>query len=158
MAGDSPQDPAIHIHPIRPEDAPALTAILQEAPETVNWLPEVPATPPVATTSGAILVAEREGETVGFVMVRHVADESEIHNIVVRRSDRRSGVGAALLAAALTNARQHGATRVFLEVRESNAAAIAFYRSQGFHSVGRRGRYYRNPDEDALLFERKLTG
>ena len=156
MAGDGPPSPPILIRPIRPTDVPVLTPILQDAPETVNWLPDLPAAPLIATTPGAFLVAERNGETVGFVMVRHVADESEIHNIVVRRSDRRSGVGAALLAAAMQSAREHGATRVFLEVRESNAAAIAFYASHGFRNVGRRSRYYRNPDEDALLFELRL--
>jgi ribosomal-protein-alanine N-acetyltransferase len=110
------------------------------------------------TAGGVFLVGEANGEIVGFVMARHVVDESEVIYIAVRRSQRRSGFGAALLAAALKDAEAQGVARVFLEVRESNAGAIAFYRKHGFAQVGRRRAYYRNPDNDALLFERKLTG
>lgn len=145
------------IRPIRPEDAAALTEILQDAPETVSWRPE-DVTNTAATASGVLLVAESGREIAGFVMARQVLDESEILNIAVKRSHRRCGVGSALLLAALEDAEGHGGTRVFLEVRESNAAAIALYRKHNFRQTGRRRGYYRNPDEDALLFERKLRG
>jgi ribosomal-protein-alanine N-acetyltransferase len=46
---------------------------------------------------------------------------------------------------------------VFLEVRESNQAAIAFYSKHGFAKMGRRPSYYRVPDEAAIVMEKKLT-
>ena len=148
---------AMLIRPIRPEDAAGLTEILQDAPEAARWRLEDAASQ-TATAPGVRLVAESGQEIVGFVMARQVLDEAEILNIAVKRSHRRCGVGAALLLAALKDAQAQGAARVFLEVRESNAAAIAFYRKHGFRQTGRRRGYYRDPDEDALLFERKLTG
>jgi ribosomal-protein-alanine N-acetyltransferase len=137
------------------EDAAALVKILEDAPETVRWGPEQAANP---MDNSVFLVGESRGEVVGFLLARHAADESEILNIAVRRSDRRSGVGSALLRRAVDHGRANGVRRVYLEVRESNATAIAFYEKHGFGLVGRRKRYYQNPDEDALLFEQKLTG
>jgi ribosomal-protein-alanine N-acetyltransferase len=84
-----------------------------------------------------------------FVLVWHVADELHLLNIATRADRRRRGIGRALLAHALGYAREHGVGNVFLEVRLSNAAAIALYRSMGFTDLGVRARYY--PDgEDAL--------
>jgi ribosomal protein S18 acetylase RimI-like enzyme len=48
-------------------------------------------------------------------------------------------------------------SRVFLEVRESNEAGIAFYRKHGFSNTGRRAGYYRDPDEAAIVMEMKLS-
>jgi ribosomal-protein-alanine N-acetyltransferase len=47
---------------------------------------------------------------------------------------------------------------VYLEVRQSNAAALAMYRARGFRPVGVRTDYYRNPREDALVLRCLLGG
>ena len=83
-------------------------------------------------------------------------DEGEIANLAVAPSARRHGIGAALLDASLGEARRRGVKQVYLEVRESNAAARALYERRGFSVVGRRKRYYRHPDEDALLLRRTI--
>ena len=62
------------------------------------------------------------------------------------------------LEAALGAFKARGVSRVYLEVRESNAAATMFYEKHGFRKKGTRNGYYRNPDEAAVLLERKLTG
>jgi ribosomal protein S18 acetylase RimI-like enzyme len=58
----------------------------------------------------------------------------------------------------LEKLQRRGVRRVYLEVRESNTTAIAFYQKQGFSIMGRRPGYYREPEEAAVLMERRLTG
>jgi len=147
--------PAIRL--MRPGDAPSLREILRWSPETVDWLPDTLAAP-TNEAHEFLLVSEALGEITGFLMARQAADEAEILNLAVHPANRRTGVATALLNAALENFRVLNATRLFLEVRESNAPAIAFYQKHAFRQVGRRPNYYRQPDEAALLFERKLTG
>jgi ribosomal-protein-alanine N-acetyltransferase len=72
------------------------------------------------------------GKVLGYVVAWFVLDEAEIANLAVSDDARRSGVGARLLDHALAAAKQRPARMVFLEVRESNAAARALYSSRGF--------------------------
>lgn len=115
--------------------------------------------------SRLVLVAEYEGEEsnskgaagrndarAGFVVARHIAPEWELENIVVRPAGRRTGVGMRLLKALLDAARDLDSEAVFLEVRESNAAARALYEKFGFRASGGRKSYYANPLEDAVLY------
>jgi [ribosomal protein S18]-alanine N-acetyltransferase len=94
------------------------------------------------------------GRLAGYVIGWHVMDEAELANLAVEPSARGRGIGARLLAAMLADAQARGATRIFLEVRESNVAARKLYESQGFEQVGRRSRYYSSPVEDALVLRR----
>jgi ribosomal-protein-alanine N-acetyltransferase len=71
------------------------------------------------------LVAEQQNEILGYLIARVVAEEAEILNLAVVPERRRTGLGADLLEAGLTALQESGATRVWLEVRESNAAAQA---------------------------------
>lgn len=103
-------------------------------------------------------VAASEDQLVGFVVARRMADEVEILNLAVERVHRRRGVASQLLDAALEFARARGAGSAFLEVRESNAGAMAFYRRSGFVPTARRPRYYSDPVEDAVVFSCKLGG
>ena len=96
------------------------------------------------------------GEVVGYVVAWFVVDEAEVANVAVAPEVRGRGVGARLLDEALSAARRHGAASVYLEVRDSNAAARALYASRGFVQIGRRRRYYRRPVEDALVMRRAL--
>jgi [ribosomal protein S18]-alanine N-acetyltransferase len=96
---------------------------------------------------GLYLVIENRGEISGHIGVRHVLGELHITTIAVRPEYRRHGHARALIGAALA-AYPH-ASHVHLEVRPTNAAALALYESLGFSKTGRRRRYY--GDEDALL-------
>lgn len=91
-----------------------------------------------------------------YLAARRAADEVEILNIVVEAGARRRGIGGQLLEHALGEAKAAGARRAFLEVREWNHAARAFYQRHGFQTAGRRARYYASPPEDAVILSREL--
>lgn len=100
------------------------------------------------------------GNDDAFLLLRVVADESEILTLAVRPSARRQGLAALLVTAALGMARGMGAKFIFLEVAADNAAAIALYEKTGFKRHGtRRGYYARNdgPAIDGLLLRCDLN-
>lgn len=101
-------------------------------------------------------VAVQDGRIAGFLFARIAADEAEVLNLAVAQEIRGRGAGARLLHAAMEFAREGGAKKLFLEVRESNAAAIAFYKRAGFEDSGRRKGYYRDPTEDACVLTRQI--
>lgn len=80
----------------------------------------------------------------------------EILNLAVEPAARGKGTGRALIRQAALEGVARGAVQVFLEVRESNSAARAFYARLGFTETGRRPAYYREPDEAAVLLARSL--
>ena len=80
----------------------------------------------------------------------------ELTNIGLLQSIRSQGFGKHLLKIFLERCRQVGASSVILEVRESNAIAIAFYSRFGFEMTGRRRGFYSAPFEDALTMRREL--
>lgn len=96
---------------------------------------------------------------VGFVLARLAAGEAEILTIAVARSHRREGLGWLLMHAVLRELHAARAEALFLEVDETNAAAVALYRRLGFREVGKRPRYYQNVDgakSGALVMRRDL--
>lgn len=96
------------------------------------------------------VVEDGKGVIVGYAVCSQVADEGEILNLATAPGARRKGIGRALLAAVLQWLGEHGAVKVFLEVRRSNEAAIAMYEAAGFATLGVRPNYYRRPTEDAV--------
>ena len=93
---------------------------------------------------------------VGYVGMHHILDEGFITNVVVHPAYRRQGIATALLAELETYGKAHDLTRITLEVRASNAPAIALYRKHGFHEAGRRKNYYQQPREDAIIMTREF--
>jgi ribosomal-protein-alanine N-acetyltransferase len=83
-------------------------------------------------------------------------DEAEINNVAVAAEWRSKGLGKALMLGVLDMARLLGCLRVNLEVRQSNAAAIAVYEKCGFKAVGLRPGYYEDNHEDAVLMSADL--
>ncbi len=92
----------------------------------------------------------------GFIASRLVADELHINNIAVRPAFRRKGLGGALLLEVLKEGLRLGAQMAVLEVRATNHTAQALYERYGFRIVGRRGGYYSEPPEDALVMRAAL--
>ena len=107
----------------------------------------------------AFLVAvEPETEkAVGYAGLLVVADEGYITNVAVDPSCRRQGVAAQLLQVFDNFAKGNQLAFLTLEVRPSNAAAIALYEGFGFREVGRRRNYYDLPKEDALILTKYYT-
>lgn len=145
------------IRRLRREDSGAVKSILQGAPEAANWSEESFAEA-LSWSGGVALGSEADGAVTGFLIGRRVEEDAEIFNLGVLASRRRAGQGGALLCAALEEFRTRGASRIFLEVRESNATGIAFYAKHGFTKMGQRRGYYHEPEEAAVLMEKKLTG
>lgn len=102
-------------------------------------------------------VSEDERGLDGFLVARELVGETEILNLAVRADDRRQGRGAALIGAAITWSKELGAEKVILEVRASNETAIRFYERHTFCEIGRRGKYYADPVEDALVLGLSTT-
>ena len=97
-------------------------------------------------------------EPIGFSLSRSIADESELLLLAVLPACHRQGIGTRVLDDFIERARDAGASRVHLEVRDGNPA-IAMYRASGFAPVGRRKNYYRaaNGDRfDAVTYARTL--
>jgi ribosomal-protein-alanine N-acetyltransferase len=96
---------------------------------------------PVVTAYGGMLIT---------------VDEGQITNIAVHPDHRREGQGAAIVRALLRHAKDAKLDSVSLEVRASNAAAIALYRAAGFSEAGRRRGFYQKPTEDAIVMVCKI--
>ena len=96
-------------------------------------------------------VAEADGHVVGMVVAWLLVDEVHIATIATHPDYRRHGIASRLLANILLRGLDEGAKSSFLEVRESNLAAQEMYRKFGYEAAGRRKRYYRDNDEDAIL-------
>lgn len=96
------------------------------------------------------VLAEVEGQIVGFIVSRSVFPEREILNLAVAPEWRRRGIAKALLRYQLAQGGTH-----FLEVRESNLPAQGLYRQFGFQEVGRRLGYYDLPAESAIVMRMK---
>ena len=138
------------------DDIPAILALEQSAPSASHWNAEQYKSRVQSQIEDAcFLVAECEGKIAGFICARIVAGEWEIENVVVTKEFRRRGVAVELMRSLLAKWEQAAGTAILLEVRESNAAARALYAKNGFEEVGRRPRYYREPVENAILYERR---
>jgi ribosomal-protein-alanine N-acetyltransferase len=156
MAADAKREQAERtIRVFLPADIGAVTRISTEASGASRWTEE--SYREALEWPGIVAMVRAEDvEVIGFILGRQVADEGEILNLAVSPARRRGGEGGALLGAALGEFRACRVRRVFLEVRESNETAMAFYGRQGFLKTGRRLGYYREPDEAAVLMEMKL--
>jgi ribosomal-protein-alanine N-acetyltransferase len=104
------------------------------------------------------IVAICEGNLVGFAVASLLQQETvaELEGLVVDQNYRRQGIGSALVGASMAWAVHARALQLRLEVRASNAAAIALYRRYGFSHVGIRRAYYSAPAEDAVLMQATL--
>ena len=107
--------------------------------------------------AAVFLVAEEAGAVQGYAGMHCALDECYLDNVAVFPQARRKGVAAALLAALEEAARARGGAFLSLEVRPSNAGALALYRAAGFEEAGRRRAFYRDPPEDGLILTKRLT-
>ncbi|MDR2610639.1 MAG: ribosomal protein S18-alanine N-acetyltransferase [Clostridiales Family XIII bacterium] len=109
-----------------------------------------PGDTPGSTSPGAVS-ARPDPLLVGYAGLWVVLDEGHITNVAVDPDYRRQGIAAMLLLKLLEAAREKGAKRFTLEVKRSNAAAIALYERFGFRAAGSRKGYYEEDGEDAVI-------
>jgi len=100
-------------------------------------------------------VAELDGRVVGILVLWLIVDEAHIASLATHPDFRRQGIAKQLLVVALDKAYTEGARTAFLEVRDRNEAARRMYQKFGFEEVGRRERYYKDNNEDAILMTLK---
>jgi ribosomal-protein-alanine N-acetyltransferase len=104
--------------------------------------------------TGICLAAVAGEELRGYLICARYAEAFHLMNIAVDPEHRRRGIARVLIDAMIEAA---GADANFtLEVRVSNAPAIALYESYGFRSVGTRRRYYADTGEDAIIMWRAI--
>ncbi len=104
-------------------------------------------------------IAWEDAGPTGLALAQSLGEECEILTLGVVPARRRTGIGAALLASIVEEARQQGARNLFLEVADDNVAARALYATHGFVQIGRRANYYRRVSGliDALVLRLLLT-
>jgi len=110
----------------------------------------------LADPRAVCLVAERGEGVAGYLVATALPPVAELQNLGTAPEQQRAGVARALVDALIDTCRARGVRELALEVRVSNGAAQALYRSHGFQLVGLRRGYYRRPEEDALLMARKV--
>ena len=140
----------VQLIPAAEEHLPQLTALEQICFPADPWSESVYRAA-LDNPAVAILLAQGEdGALLGYAVLSTVLDEGNLDNIAVAPEARRQGVADALLSALTAFGQEHLAC-LMLEVRASNAPAIALYEKHGFTAVGRRKNYYDAPREDAIL-------
>ena len=108
----------------------------------------------ISNDSYNIVIAECEGKFAGYAAWSYIFDEANLDKIAVSDSFRKKGVGEYLLSESEKMLPENVDT-FNLEVRESNQGAVHLYKKCGYEIVGRRKRFYRDPDEDALLMTKR---
>jgi len=102
---------------------------------------------------GILYKAESDGKVVGYAGMYLSFGDGSVTNIAVTAAYRRNGIGAALLKALSDTP---DTERLFLEVRESNQAALSLYEKYGFTKDGIRKNFYSHPRENAILMSIKF--
>jgi ribosomal-protein-alanine acetyltransferase len=157
---DSPSAPATspEIRVLREclsTDSLPLQQLAAKCPEAAQWTPE--SYERLSESGFRGWLVETHGALQGFLIARLASDQAEILNLAVDPSLRRAGLASGLLGKAIDAFRKAGVTSIYLEVRRSNDAAVAFYKAHGFAKTGERKNYYQSPTEHATTMEKKLT-
>ncbi len=163
----------VHFRPMRLKDVPMVALLDQmsfslpwppraffrelETPHSRCWVAEtrletpleylssIPESPPALSLQAGDLAV------VGALVLWKVVDEAHIATLAVHPQFRRRGIARQLIIISLQAAAEEGARSALLEVRAGNTGAIRLYQELGFVEVGRRPRYYKDNNEDAIL-------
>ena len=100
----------------------------------------------------------RDDSHTGFAVCSLIDHEAELLRIVVKSNRRKQGFGKALLSAASDELKSQQVNKLYLEVREDNISACAFYEACGFEKVGLRKKYYKDPVCDAVQMKLIIGG
>ena len=106
--------------------------------------------------SAHMMVAVSGDLVLGYLDFWHVDSELHVINIAVGLKARQQGIGSRLLHYLVTYGGEHSADRIYLDVRESNQAAVGLYEKFGFEQIDVRKGYYQDNEEDALVMQLKL--
>jgi ribosomal-protein-alanine N-acetyltransferase len=147
--------PAIILRPMTEQDIPAVVEIDQNS-FSLPWPERSFRFEVVDNMASRCWVAQLGDNIVGMLVLWLIVDEAHVATIATHPQYRRMGIARQLLGKALEDAKAEGAVDVVLEVRSTNEAAQAMYKKFGFETTGRREKYYKDNNEDALLMSVKL--
>lgn len=128
-------------------------AQLEKACFSSPWTENMLADALFDTQASFIVAEDEEGNVLGYAGLHVIVDEGYIDNVAVEPDARRHGVASALLDV-FCRFGEANLAFLSLEVRASNAPAIALYEKHGFDQVGLRKNYYEKPREDAVIMTR----
>lgn len=153
-------NPASTVRRMRPADLDAVVVLAAGLPHVSRWPREayLAALDPHGAPPRIALVAldEPAGPLTGFALASIITPQAELEMVAVAAGAQRRGIGRGLLTALIEELRAAAVSEFLLEVRPSNAPALALYRGLGWRETGRRSRYYSDPEEDALLMSLDL--
>ena len=100
-----------------------------------------------------LMVAKQEGKVIAYLSAKSVLDEADLWYIAVKTQYQKQGIASRLLETFLEEMALQNIKCITLEVRKSNQSAIALYEKHKFQRISIRKNYYRNPTEDAMIFQ-----
>ena len=103
-----------------------------------------------------IFEISNEEDLIGYIIFHVSEDFTDIYKIFIRDNDKRKGYATDLLNKVIEIAKRYNSKKIMIEVRSKNINAINFYKKNGFEQISIRKDYYKNPVDDALIFERSL--
>lgn len=103
-----------------------------------------------------IFEISNEEDLIGYIIFHITDDFTDIYKIFIRDNDKRKGYATDLLNKVIELAKRYNSKKIMIEVRSKNVSAINFYKNNGFEQISIRKDYYKNPTDDALIFERSL--
>jgi [ribosomal protein S18]-alanine N-acetyltransferase len=143
---------AMTILPMTNEDLPSVIEI--EKLSAITPFAESQFQKELNLSNAHLYVAKIDNKTIGYIDFWHTADEVELINIAVHPDFRKEKVGTRLMDFLVRFVAKQKVSKINLEVRKSNRAAIHLYKQFGFKQVGVREKYYRENGEDALTYVR----
>ena len=146
---------AITVRAASEEDIPAI-AELEQRCFSVPWS-EKALRETLSSPHARLFCAVLGGVVIAYGGCYLLGDDADITNIATHPEYRRRGAAAAVLEVLTACAKEAGMLAIHLEVRSSNAPAIALYEGFGFSVDGLRKNYYKNPTENAVLMTFSLT-
>lgn len=144
----------IQNRPMEKEDAAAAADIsrlcLEESWDEKDFLESL------EKDCAVLSVAEKDGKVIGYSVFYVAADQSELESVAVIPGERQCGAATGIMEYSLQRVYERGVRIITLEVRESNTAARGLYEKFQFEILGKRKRFYQNPQEDALILGSNL--
>lgn len=102
------------------------------------------------------LIAETKKQVIGAIGINILVDHADITMVITKKDSTNLGIGTALLNNVIAKCKQLKLENIFLEVRNSNTAAIHLYEKVGFANISTRKNYYSDTHEDALIYAKKI--